>query len=167
MNRATPQNDDLRRMQQEAMRRVQEMQNRSQSYVRSGGISPADERSMPAKSNDSNDGSRYNQSRSSAQRSRQQSRPPLPVQNTEPVQQEAGCDDNIPQEPECVECLSSVSSAVGDDNCKDGSCPCCNTCPKQNGNGNDMAIILLILLLAGNNGKNDSILLAALIFLLI
>ena len=34
MNRAQTQNDDLRKMQQEAMRRVQEMQNKSQGYMR-------------------------------------------------------------------------------------------------------------------------------------
>ena len=34
MNRMQTQNDDLRKMQQEAMRRVQEMQNKTQGYMR-------------------------------------------------------------------------------------------------------------------------------------
>lgn len=172
MNRPTPQNDDLRRMQQEAMRRVQEMQNRSQSYVRSGerfSQSSTDERNTSARSNDNTEVTeqRYTQSRSTTQRTRQPQKIPPVIQNVESEANGSACGSDIPPEPDNCEYQNNCPNTSAADDCREETNICKNDCSKQSCCGNDMVLILLILLLASNGNRNDSILLAALIFLLI
>ena len=170
MNRPTPQNDDLRRMQQEAMRRVQEMQNRSQSYVRSGdrfSQTNTDERSQNVRGSDNIEVTeqRYSQGRGTTQRSRQPQKIPPVIQTVQPSVNDNTCENDIPPETDCCECQNTCQSTS--DDCKEQTNICKNDCSKQNCGSNDMVLLLLILLLAGNGSRNDSILLAALIFLLI
>lgn len=172
MNRVSAQSEDLRKMQQEAMRRVQEMQNKTQSYVRgsndrfAGSFSLPRQNEQELQSDGINDyekarersqnvkqSQRVRASARQAQQSAQVTTPPIPpaeAQNqNEHTEKEQDCEKSAEnRESKAVNSLLDIV-----ENREKSE-------EKSSFGNNDIIIVLLILLLLNGNKSNSALILA-------
>ncbi len=171
MNRVSAQSEDLRKMQQEAMRRVQEMQNKTQSYVR-GNDRYADSFSLPRQNEQeqrSDEINEYERTRERTQNTKQSQRvraaarqvqqpaqvTPPPVPPVEAQAQNEHTDNERTGDKNTEACESKTENTLFNiDSVKEKSDG------KGNLGSNDIMIVLLILLLLNGNKSNSALILA-------
>lgn len=172
MNRVQSQNDDLRKMQQEAMRRVQEMQNKSQGYMRAqsgyNSIYNVSNEQEITKHNEHEFEKPKDKPRQSKQAQRTKMPPsmaqmsPAPPIHTAEAEDIDDCGESdcpCEQEPVC-DAVQTIKCCDKDSNH--------SRCEHQEDNGNNSDIILIIaIILILNGNKNNYALMLALLSLLI